>query len=241
MVSTPDAVRLDALLTKLAAQRSDNNPHLSQEQARADVAADLLLGRINQGVRSASGQPPHPTAGATIGVVVPVLSLAGLTNEPGESFDGQFMIDAETVRELAADKNTLFYRIFTDELGQILDVTELGRYASRNLRIATQIRDGTCAFPTCNRPATQSDLDHVEPVPGGPTAGWNQRHLCRRHHRFKTYRVVDTSMTNGIHAWQLPSGKVIESETRTYTVRGQAFTSRLECDFATWATGHHAA
>lgn len=230
VMGTPDALRLDALLNTMAAQRSDNNRDLSPEQARADVATDLLLGRIDLNA--------EPTAragsGATIGVVVPVLSLAGLTDEPGETFDGQVMIDADTVRELAAEKGTLFYRIFTDPLGRILDVTELGRYASAKLRIAAQIRDGTCAFPTCNRPAQECDLDHVEPLPSGLTAGWNHRHLCRRHHRFKTYRIVETSMVDGRHRWQLPSGVSIDSEQRSYDTRRDVSPSRLEADFASW-------
>ncbi len=230
VIATTDALRFDPLLSSMAAQRSDNNEDLSIEQARADVAADLLLGRIDPTGESAR----RAGSGATIGVVVPVLSLAGLTDEPGETFDGQIMIDAETVRELAAEKGALFYRIFTDPLGHILDVTELGRFASKRLRIATQIRDGTCAFPTCSRPAYESDLDHVEPFPLGPTAGRNQRHLCRRHHRFKTYRIVTTSMVSGRHRWHLPSGVSVDSEQRRFDLRRDVGRPRLEADFAHW-------
>lgn len=106
------------------------------------MVADLLLGRISHSRASSEGA----SLGATIGVVVPVLSLAGRSDEPG----------------------TIFYRIFTDPIGRILDVSELGPYASKKLRIATQIRDGTCAFSTCSRPASESDLDHVDPLPVEP-------------------------------------------------------------------------
>ncbi|MDQ3156738.1 MAG: HNH endonuclease [Actinomycetota bacterium] len=237
MLKTPDAVRLDAMLRKVADKRADGDPGLTVEQARADVAADLLLGRID--VNDQATGRTH--VGATIGVVVPVLSLAGLTDEPGESFDGQFMLDAETVRALAAEKGTLFYRVFTDPLGRILDVTEMGRFSSTKLRTAIQLRDGSCGFPTCSRSAVESDLDHVVPVPQGPTAAANQRHLCRRHHRMKTYRIVETTMAGDRHTWHLPSGVSVDSETRHYDVRQEVSRSRLEHDFANWLVGEYAA
>ena len=144
------------------------------------------------------------SAQATIGVLVPVSSLAGLDNEPGASFDGEFALPARMVRELAAEPGTLFFRVFTDPLGRILDVTELGRFPSRSLRTAVDIRDGTCRFATCSRPATECDDDHQIPHPRGPTSGDNIRSLCRRHHRMKTYlgqqsvdlhvRAVDESL-----------------------------------------------
>ena len=171
-IPTPDAIRLDGELTRLA--KAEPTDGRTIDQKRADVFARGLLG-------------DGSSAQATIGVLVPVTSLAGLANEPGTSFDGQFALPAAMVRELAAEPGTLFYRVFTDPLGRILDVTELGRFPSRRLKTAIDIRDGTCRFATCSRPATECDDDHQIPHPRGPTSGANLRSLCRRHHRIKTH------------------------------------------------------
>ena len=91
-IPTPDAIRLDSELTRLAkAEPSDGR---TLEQKRADVFA---RGMLSDG----------SSARATIGVLVPVTSLAGLDDEPGTSFDGQFAIPAAMVRELAAEPDTL--------------------------------------------------------------------------------------------------------------------------------------
>lgn len=171
-IPTPDAIRLDTELTRLAKAEPSDGRTLVQK--RADVFARGMLG-------------DGSSAQATIGVLVPVTSLAGLDNNPGTSFDGQFALPASMVRELAAEPDTLFYRVFTDPLGRILDVTELGRFPSRRLKIAVDIRDGTCRFATCSRPASECDDDHQIPHPRGPTSGANIRSLCRRHHRIKTH------------------------------------------------------
>ena len=171
-IPTPDAIRLDSELTRLA--KSEPSDGRTLDQKRADVFARGMLG-------------DGSSAQATIGVLVPVTSLAGLDNEPGTSFDGQFALPAPMVRELDAEPGTLFYRVFTDPLGRILDVTELGRFPSRRLKTAVDIRDGTCRFATCSRPATACDDDHQIPHPRGPTSGANIRSLCRRHHRMKTH------------------------------------------------------
>jgi len=208
MMPTTDAIRLDGLLTGLGKKASENKADVTIEQARADFLADLLLGR-----RDLAGAPTGRVhGGATIAITVPVTSLAGLDDEPGESFDGQFALPAELVRELAAEPGTLFYRVMTDPLGNVLDVNEIGRFPSRRLNAALQLRDGTCAFWTCSRPAVECDNDHVEAYPRGPTQGSNLKVLCRRHHRMKTFGIVDTDFVGGRHRWHMPDGSVVNSE-----------------------------
>ncbi len=57
-----------------------------------------------------------------------------------------------------------------------------------------RLRDVTCVYPRCGRPAAACDLDHIDPyVPmdqGGPTGQThpgNLAPLCRKHHRAKTF------------------------------------------------------
>ena len=185
-VPSTAAHRIDRLLSRLAEKRADCDPHLSLEQARSDVLADLALGRI-----TLDDEPTGRShGGAVIAVTVPITSLAGLTDEPGITFDGELALPAELVRELAAEPGTLFHRLLTDPAGRALDITELGRFPSERLRLGVQARDGTCAFSTCSRPADLCDLDHEIPHPRGPTSGTNLRPLCRRHHRLKSHGLL---------------------------------------------------
>jgi hypothetical protein len=77
-------------------------------------------------------------------------------------------------------------------------------------RIAQQVRlrDATCVFPWCTRPARGCDLDHVVPRGrNGPTSTSNLAPLCRSHHRLKThggwtYAVVGPAA----YLWTSPHG-----------------------------------
>jgi len=88
---------------------------------------------------------------------------------------------------------------------------------AEQVRIAEQVavRDHTCAFPWCCRPARRCrpddhgcDDDHVRPrAGGGATCACNLAPLCRRHHRLKThspwsYVVLDP----GTYLWTTPHG-----------------------------------
>ena len=80
-------------------------------------------------------------------------------------------------------------------------------------RIAERVhlRDRTCVFPWCHRPARSCDLDHVVPYdpagPPGQTSTVNLACLCRLHHRMKThggwtYTIVEP----GAYLWRSPYG-----------------------------------
>jgi len=77
-------------------------------------------------------------------------------------------------------------------------------------RLARQaaLRDLTCVFPGCCRPARRCDCDHVVPYArGGPTCTCNIAPLCRGHHRLKTrggwfYEVLEP----GSYLWTSPLG-----------------------------------
>jgi hypothetical protein len=103
---------------------------------------------------------------------VPLASLLGASNAPGELADRSAFVPGEILREQLAkalssnsSEEVLFTRLLTDNGGRLLDTTELGRYPSARLAQAIRIRAGTCQFPTCTVPADRCDLDHHEPVP----------------------------------------------------------------------------
>ena len=79
------------------------------------------------------------------------------------------------------------------------------------------LRDQTCVFPWCTRPARGCDVDHViaydhtadaegRPQPG-PTSTENLAALCRFHHRLKTHTAWRYEMVEpGIFEWVSPHG-----------------------------------
>ena len=75
-----------------------------------------------------------------------------------------------------------------------------------------RVRQQTCAFPGCRRPASQCDLDHTTPFQrGGLTCECNLAPLCRAHHQTKQAPGWHLrQLRPGVLAWATPSG-------RTYT------------------------
>jgi hypothetical protein len=77
-----------------------------------------------------------------------------------------------------------------------------------------KVRNRTCVFPGCHRPARRCDLDHTTPYDqGGPTCECNLSPLCRKHHQVKQeigWHLVQTRP--GTLIWTAPHG-------RSYIVR----------------------
>ncbi len=88
-------------------------------------------------------------------------------------------------------------------------------------RLAEQVtlREVTCVFPWCTRPARSTpgrhgaDCDHIRPYrDGGPTCSCNIAALCRHHHRVKTHcqssggRWTYTALEPGTYLWRSPTG-----------------------------------
>lgn len=108
---------------------------------------------------------------------------------------------------------------------RILPVIDLNEQVSTSryeptarLRRQVTLRDKTCVFPWCTRPARSCDLDHVEPFDHdthgegrpqpGPTATDNLAVLCRSHHRLKTHTGWRlTSPASGVFEWSSPHGQ----------------------------------
>ena len=80
--------------------------------------------------------------------------------------------------------------------------------ASARLKLQAQLRDGTCVFAFCFRPAEQCDCEHRVPhEDDGPSCSCNLAPCCRRHHRAKTtggwtYVTVEP----GVYLWRSPLG-----------------------------------
>jgi 5-methylcytosine-specific restriction endonuclease McrA len=94
----------------------------------------------------------------------------------------------------------------------VIDLAETlhsaGYQPSPTLVEAVELRDRTCVFPWCNRPARSCDKDHIIPWDqGGATSSDNLASLCRRHHRLKTHGSwTYTMLEPGSYLWRSPHG-----------------------------------
>ena len=91
------------------------------------------------------------------------------------------------------------------------ELTSPGYTPSERLDEQVRLRDRTCAFPHCRRPATHGDVDHIEPYdpdgPPGQTTTSNLAFLCRLHHRVKTHGGWSYFMIRpGVYRWRSPYG-----------------------------------
>lgn len=150
------------------------------------------------------GPRPRPL----IHVVVPVGTVLGISDEPGE-LAGYGPIPATLTRDLAAD--TAWRRILTDPANGTTLASETRSYQPPpGIAAFVRARDGTCRAPGCRQPATRADLDHVRPWPRGQTSPTNLAALCRFHHLLKTHHGwrLELDAHTGRAYWTSPLGRV---------------------------------
>jgi hypothetical protein len=90
----------------------------------------------------------------------------------------------------------------------------------RSLRNLVCLRQRTCSFPGCRRPAVRCDLDHTVPYDaGGATCECNLAPLCRRHHQAKQAPGWHLTQDQpGIMTWRMPSGRTYQTTGELYPV-----------------------
>lgn len=132
-------------------------------------------------------------------------------DELGRLEEGHRLVLLDQVKAWCADSHT---RVVVKPVIDLAEHIRVHRYAVPDrLREQVILRDGTCVFPWCTRPARRCQMDHVipydhdEPDRGGPTATDNIAALCTRHHRLKThgrwrYRMIAL----GVFRWTSPHG-----------------------------------
>ncbi|WP_166784361.1 HNH endonuclease signature motif containing protein [Cryobacterium sp. TMT1-2-1] len=218
-------------------------------QLRADVFRDLLLqagcagtgctqsGCTEAGCTEAGGTVAAGAAGMNgamsglrpnLIVTVPMLTLLGVTEEPG-SLDGYGPIDPDTARALAA-KCPSAVRILTHpETGAVLSVGRDRYTIPASLRTMLQVRDGTCRHPGCSRAASRSDIDHgLDWAFGGRTDHNNLAHLCPASHALKHeagWKVSQAQDGTGTLTWTTPTGHTYVTESET--IIGTAISAEL--------------
>ncbi|WP_233204727.1 HNH endonuclease signature motif containing protein [Cryobacterium sp. Y62] len=170
-------------------------------QQRLDVAVDLLLTGVTETGLGAGVQ-------GLVNVTVPVLTLMGLSDEPG-TLDGFGPIDAETARRVAATAKSFTRILIHPETSAVLSVGKTRYKVPADLKKWLEIRDGTCRFPGCTRQARHSEVDHTHDWQYNGETRWdNLAHLCKRGHRLKTESGWTAEQsTDGVMHWTSPAGK----------------------------------
>ncbi|GAA1449448.1 hypothetical protein GCM10009641_79670 [Mycobacterium cookii] len=133
----------------------------------------------------------------------------------GRLEEGQRLLLLHQLRSWCADSRTKITVKPVIDLNT--DKATPGYAIPDRIRDLVALRDRTCAFPWCARPARGCDVDHVtehdhhadaegRPQPG-PTDTDNLAALCRFHHRLKTHTPWRYRMTApGIFEWTSPHG-----------------------------------
>lgn len=145
---------------------------------------------------------------ATVQVTVPVLSLLGVTDEPG-TLDGHGPIDPDTAARLTTTAPSMARVLTHPETGAVLSVGRDQYRVPADLRRAVRLRDVICRAPGCGRTARACDLDHSTAwADGGTTTVDNLACLCRHHHRLKHLPGWNlTHAPGGVLDWRAPDGR----------------------------------
>jgi len=139
---------------------------------RADALFDVVFGVGSQRAVTVELQ-----------VAVPYTVLLGA--HVGGVLDGYGPVSNLAIKELITDHGTSWRRVVTDPVGKVLEVSHR-RHPGADLARHIRLRDRTCRFPGCHRPAVSCELDHtVEHSRGGITEHGNLASLCLLHHKVK--------------------------------------------------------
>jgi hypothetical protein len=185
---------------------------LTRGQRRVAALATLVLGDPGS-VAVVDGPVAEAKVTVAVNVLVPVATLTG-TSDHGGTIAGQ-PATADTIRDLLADADpaSTLRRLVTDTSGCIIDAGRTRYAISDTQRHLITMRDGTCRFPGCTRPATGCEIDHAIPYDaGGPTDLDNCGALCKHHHQLKTHGgwTITHSHRDGACTWRSPLGRIYE-------------------------------
>ncbi|WP_210648675.1 HNH endonuclease signature motif containing protein [Nocardioides sp. SYSU D00065] len=223
-----DALDLDRALAHGAATLAALGSAETLDARRAKALGDLartqtaleLHTRGSTTTRADDGLPvarevvlhAHFAATATNDADGTTHTLFGAT---GRLEEGQRLVMLDQVKAWCGDTRTKV--TIKPVIDLTAELTSPGYDIPDRIREQVALRDVTCVFPWCSRPARGCDIDHVIPYAAdadaegrpqpGPTATSNLAALCRRHHRLKTHSAWRYTITGpGRFEWTSPHG-----------------------------------
>ncbi|MCV7170662.1 DUF222 domain-containing protein [Mycobacterium manitobense] len=224
-----DAALLDHRLTEMARQVCDQDPR-TMGQRRADALGALGAGAHTLACQCDTHDCPATTEDgrATHVVIHVVADQSALDARPDPAMHGDHDTPAAAPEPAERPRAALIVG------GGIIPGPLLAELIARGARVRdirtpceaaeqryrpsaaladfVRMRDMTCRYPGCDRPAVIADIDHTVAHPRGPTHASNLKCLCRHHHLLKTFWAgfSDRQLPDGSITWTTPAG-------RTYT------------------------
>jgi hypothetical protein len=173
-----DQVRLaHHRLTLAARARRAEGDERTLDQLRSDLALDLLIGKQDAA--------PVPTyARPIVNLTVPIQTVMGLADEPGE-LSGGTVVPASVCRMIAHEPGGTWHRMLTDEVGRLVALSTKSYQPTGPIWRWVVAEQSTCFRPGCDSPSTEADLDHRVAWPFGATDTANLWPGCRTDHRTK--------------------------------------------------------
>ncbi|WP_248581032.1 HNH endonuclease signature motif containing protein [Nocardioides sp. InS609-2] len=172
------------------------------EMARSQLSLDLSAG-LETGARA-----PSSTSDAAPAARQVVLHVHMRDDDPIARLERGNLATVDQIQQWCGQSSTEVV------VKPVIDLNEHivceGYQPSARLREQVSLRDQTCVFPWCTRPARAGDLDHITPwESGGPTSTANLAALCRRHHRLKTHSAWRYKRTGpATYTWTSPHGHI---------------------------------
>ncbi len=201
----------DVMAVYTAADRLAKTMRQAEQAAGPDNHTPIDALRADALTALTTGLAPGAAATVQVNLTIDLPTLLGLRDQPAE-LTGYGPLPAPLARTLAADGKwrRLIHDPFT---GHLLDLGHTTYQPSPALARYIHARDQTCAFPTCNRPAVNTDLDHTRRYnPHHPTGGKTDRNnlgpCCESHHRLKheTNWTLRRDPNTSQATWTSPAG-----------------------------------
>jgi hypothetical protein len=219
-----DALDLDRALAHGATTLKALGSALSLNARRAAALGDLARTQTALDLHAQGHTGPRDTDGLPVAREVVLHAHFDVRSvEDGHTVfgptgrleEGQRLLLLDQVKAWCGDSHT------TVTVKPVIDLntqlTAPGYAIPDRIREQVILRDRTCVFPWCTRPARGCDLDHVtaydhdaeaegRPQPG-PTATDNLAAECRFHHRLKTHTAWHCQViAPGVFEWTSPHG-----------------------------------
>lgn len=170
------------------------------DQIRVDVLLDLLEGN------------DLGAAGGTVDIKVDLTTLMGLDDRAGEIPGwGPVIADMAKKTALAQQKVSWSFQV-RDENGDIVAADVTRRRPSAAQKRMVHAMSPTCSFPGCVVPASDCDIDHINPwAKGGLTTVANSDPKCDHDHQLRDHGW-EYQKVEGRHLWTSPLGHIYVKE-----------------------------